>query len=212
MRIKAEQTILDPRRNWINFPKASRLVKEAVVFGIIQLLIIGPNNAAFWNKSKKTAIKPAPPVQFTNQEVLKNSFISYRATGGFTGVQSYSVLISCVEGRISVLKTIRNPKYNKKDPTIRQRTKMSHRDYLNVWNHLRRQNIFRVQSAPDPKHDITDEFTYYFDARVGEHTNKFKIYGMSRPSGSRYFALKSLMDKSTNMASLWNRHTNLARK
>ncbi|OVE78430.1 hypothetical protein BVX98_00270 [bacterium F11] len=191
----------------INFPSWSRLLKEGIVLVWVQLLVIAPNHAGFFGKKAKIAEnEPIPVIQVSEKTILQDSYLSYNAFGGFTNVKSFGVILSCKNGKISVLKTIHNPKRNRRHPTLRQREKMDKDTYLSLWRDLQRQRIFHIKDAPDPKMDILDEFTYHFEVKVGEVENKFRIYGMSRPGGSRYFALRQLIDGASNMVSLWEQH------
>lgn len=194
------------------FPKKSRLIKELAILVWVQLLVVGPNHARFLRATNSIETPPLQAIQATKSEILKDSSISYRAEGGFTGVKSFSVIISCVRGKVSILKTIRDPRSGLKNQVHRQTKTMTREKYVKLWKCLKRQCILTVPDAPDPEIDILDEFTFKFEARVGKQKNNFKIYGMSRPGASRYFALKNIIDKAADMASFWSYHESLARR
>lgn len=149
-------------------------------------------------------------LEYSPEKLLENSQISYRAEGGFTGVQAYSVVIACVNGRISILKSIHDPRHGNASP-IRQTTRLSSETYLRLWDDLLKNAIFSLRDAPLPNHDILDEFTVHFEARVGKVQHRFQVYGCSRPEASRYFAVKNLLDQASQMSHLWERHKNLAK-
>lgn len=147
----------------------------------------------------------------TSAAILKNSQISYRAEGGFTGVKSYGVLISCVDGKISVLKSIHDPRLRSKQP-LRVTGTMDRDSYLNLWQGLKKQAVFGLKDGPPLKQDSLDEFTLSFEAKIGKQTNAFKVTACSRPEASRYFAVRNLLDHAVGMRSLWDKHSDLARK
>lgn len=194
--------------------RKSVVLKEAVLFALIQVLLAAPNHAFFWHKAKSQAnsADDEPIINVSNREILKYSHVAYRAMGGFTGVKSYSVLITCINGKISVLNSIHDPKVPGKKSVVRKKSNMNVSDYLALWDGLRKQRIFNVQNAPKPNMDILDEFTFAFDVQAGDQANQFDIYGLSRPEGARYFAIKSLIDEAGNMASLWDQHQALVRR
>lgn len=175
----------------------------------MQILMVAPNHAWF---GVAQAEEPVGQTVAAKKEILKYSHISYRALGGFTGAESYGVLVSCIEGKISVLKSIHNPRFAKDRQTLRQIGTMSQGDYLDLWNTLHRQRAFEIANAPPPTQDLRDEFTYYFEIKAGPHTNAFDIYGMSRPAGARYHALRSVIDRAVNMSALWREHNQLAKR
>jgi len=154
--------------------------------------------------------KPAPKITLDRESLLESSQVSYRAEDGFTGVHSYGVIISCVKGKISVMKSIYDPRLPDSQSRIRQLGSMDEQSYLALWDNLKNNAIFRMQDAPQPAEDISDEFTVSFFAKVGGSLHQFRVYGISRPDASRYFAIQKLIDDSVQMASLWNAHTNLA--
>jgi hypothetical protein len=161
---------------------------------LIMALAISLPLQAKSNKTTDLSEKNQP--SFTDQEILKNSQISYHADGGFTGVRSYGVIISCVNGKISTLKSIHNPG---RQGASRQKGTMDHASYIRLWKSLKRQRAFTAQNVPAPKHDIRDEFTIDFEARVGSEKNAFRVYGIGRPEASHQFAIKTLIDSAARM-------------
>jgi hypothetical protein len=153
----------------------------------------------------------ASDARYTNDDILKGSQISYRADGGFTGVQGYGVIISCVNGKISVLKTISDPRLRDEAATVHDISSIGTDEYLNLWDNLDREALFKMSDAPDPKVDILDEFTVTFHAVVGKDHHEFRVHGISRPEAARYYALRQLIDDSVHMKALWNVHSDLAR-
>ncbi|MCG3205922.1 MAG: hypothetical protein KCHDKBKB_02646 [Elusimicrobia bacterium] len=148
----------------------------------------------------------------SDKEILKVSQLSYQAEGGFSGVQSYGVILSCVNGQVSLLKTIHDPRFPSDKAILRQIGHMATEDYLKLWNTLDRHGIFKTANAPKPKMDIMDEFTVRFHAKVGERHHQFDVYGISRPEAARYFSLQKLIDNSVQMQSLWTVHNETAKK
>lgn len=158
-----------------------------------------------------------PPVAqskrlLSKQSILKQSQISYKAQGGFTGVESYGVLISCSGGKISVLKTLRDPRLGQKEGHLRQAGTLDTNAYLRLWESLSRLSLFSTPDAPQPKMDILDEFTFMFEAQAGSQRHGFKVYGISRPEAARHFAIKNAIDMAAGMDSLWHTHQSLAKK
>jgi len=191
----------------------SRIQKELILFVLVQFLVSGSSQAFLFKR--KNDIKKGPPKQIAKideKALLKSSHISYRAVGGFTGVKSFSVLISCVDGRVSILKTIHNPKGIPNRPTLRHNGAMTTKAYMEFWDNLVKQQIMQIPDCPDPRQEILEEFTFHFEARVGDEKHSFRSYGLTRPEASRYFALKNLIDSVADMASLWDRHGKIAQK
>lgn len=145
--------------------------------------------------------------------ILQRSEISYQAEGGFTGVNAYSVHISCVDGKISTLAMIKDPRLtHDATSTLKKTGTLTKEEYLNLWARLDRMAIFDKKDAPSPKLEIFDEFTLNFVAKVGPIENQFSVQGCSRPEASQYHAFRQLLDQSVNMASLWDSHQSIARK
>ncbi len=160
------------------------------------------------------SVQRAPQKQYensiTNQDILKESQISYRADGGFSTVESYGVILSCVNGKVSVLKSINDPRLPASKSHSREVEAMDPDKYLELWDNLDRQAMFRMENGPRPKEDIRDEFTVHFYAKVGEKLHEFNVYGISRPEAARYFAVRKIIDNSVNMAGFWNTHHDVA--
>lgn len=171
---------------------------------IFDLFIIGLQLGA-WNTAQAAVVTP------NEERLLQNSQISYRAEGGFTGVQSYGVILSCVNGRISVMKSIYDPRLPADKAQMREIASMDKDTYLKLWDDLNKQAFFKTPDAPQPKHDIADEFTVNFHAKIGEEHHEFQVYGISLPSSSRYFGIRKRIDDSVNMSALWYSHKNVAR-
>src|SRR4051812_31659944 len=87
-----------------------RLLNRLASIAMAAAFALSLTAGAFANGEKTTGDDENNKIQFSNDELLEKSQISYAADGGFTGVRSFSVIISCVNGRISTLKTIRNPR------------------------------------------------------------------------------------------------------
>ncbi len=195
------------------FPNWNRLAKEAVFFALIQFMVSSPAVSGARKPHgalKKQAVASA---RIDRAALLKNSQISYRAEGGFTGIRSYGVLISCVDGKVSVLKSIYDPRLGRDRSRVRHIEKLDRDDYLSLWRSLEKQAVFKAQNAPQPKGDILDEFTLTFSLKVRDSQHRFLVYGISRPEAARYFAFRNLIDTTVNMGALWRAHqTLLARK
>lgn len=183
-------------------------MKKALFFAfswmLVGLLQAGPFSHLI--DGKKQAF-PQP----TEEELLNESQISYRAEGGFTGVESYGVIISCVKGKISVLKSIYDPRLDKNNAQMRQIASMDENEYLQLWADMNRQALLKMNDSTPVTMDITDEFTNHFVAKVGKHIHRFEVVGISRPESSKYFALRERIDHSVNMKALWATHERLAR-
>ncbi len=184
-----------------NLPIIKRLIREAFFMALIQLFVISPSQA---QKHPKKAVDQKPSIQFSDQEILKKSQISYRAEGGFTGVISYGVIISCSDGKISVLKSVYDPKLVNEDHKRYELGAMTHEKYLQLWRTLQKMNVFVTKDVPGPKEDILEEFTFSFNVKVGETSRQFQVFGINRPEASRLFAFKNVIDQSADMNSFWN--------
>lgn len=146
----------------------------------------------------------------SSEELLKKSQISYSADGGFSGVKSYGVIVSCVNGKISMLKTIHDPRHNQ--APIRHRGNMDQTTYLRLWDSLVKHKVLEAKNIAEPKMDIADEFTIQFEARVGSDKNTFQVHGIARPEASQHFAIKSLIDYAVQMHAFAGTHDELALK
>jgi hypothetical protein len=142
-------------------------------------------------------------------QLLERSQVSYRAEGGFTGVESYGVVISCVRGEVSVMASIHDPRVPGAEP-MRTFSHMSSERYLALWNSLIRQAALRLENGPALNRDVRDEFTVSFHLSVGEQSRDLHAQGLSLPECSRYQALRSLIDDAADMASLWKAHDDVA--
>ncbi len=186
----------------------------STVVTALALIVVGalsPRSYAGAFQKLLTAVDDGAEVRFTNADLLKNSQISYRAEGGFSEVQSYGVILSCVNGKISVLKSISDPRLSDKSALVHDVSSMSPSAYLSLWDSLDRQAVFRMTDAPEPKIDIADEFTITFNAKIGSARNEFHVVGISRPVAARYYAIRALIDDAVHMKALWNVHSNVAR-
>lgn len=183
-------------------------MKKVVISALSWMLISSSHAGPFYKlMENKSQFEHRP----SDSELLKESQISYRAEGGFTGVESYGVIISCVKGKISVMKSIHDPRLKNEAARVRQLGNMNQNDYLRLWGDLQRQAFFKMRDSNPLTMDINDEFTNYFIAKVGGKSHKFEVVGISRPEASRYYALRERIDQSVNMKSLWSSHENLAR-
>lgn len=187
----------------------NKALKEAVFIAFIQLLVYSPAHA---QHKQKQPLPTRPKIQVSDKEILKKSQVAYRAEGGFTGVISYGVIIGCVEGKISVLKSIHDPKLVDPDHKKFELGSMTHEKYLNLWHTMEKMNVFGTNDIPDPKLDIMDEFTFTFNVKVGDKENQFRVFGIDRSEASRHFAFKSIIDKTTDMDSFWNSEPAVAQK
>ncbi len=150
-------------------------------------------------------------IEISDKDILKESQLSYRAEGGFTGVQSFGVILSCVNGRVSVMKSIYDPRLSADKARTREIGTMKTSEYLDLWNNLDRHAMLKMDSAPLPNKDLNDEFTVHFYAKAGKLLHQFDVVGISRPEAARYFAVRKLIDESVQMGALWNIHQNAAR-
>jgi hypothetical protein len=108
-------------------------MKNALFFAF-SLMMIGQLQAGPFQhliEAKKQQAFPRP----SEEELLEESQLSYRAEGGFTGVESYGVIISCVKGKVSILKSIHDPRLEKDNARIRQIGTMDQNEYLQLWGH-----------------------------------------------------------------------------
>lgn len=150
-------------------------------------------------------------IKISDKEILKESQISYRAEGGFTGVQSYGVILSCVNGKVSVMKSIYDPRLSSEKSRTREIGSMELEKYVRLWNNMDQQALFKMQDSPLPKMDIADEFTLHFYAKAGKNLHQFQVVGISRTEAARYFAIRKLIDDAVQMQALWNVHNDLAK-
>ncbi len=173
-------------------------------------LILAPGMTHAKSHKKASKFVEKKVVSFTEQDILKSSQISYKADGGFTGVRSYGVIISCVNGKISTLKSIHDPRRH--EGALRQNGTMNTETYLRLWQSLKKQNAFQAKNVAEPKLDITDELTIEFEARVGTMKNDFKVHGITRPEASQHYAIKSIIDSAVQMQAFAGSHEKLALK
>lgn len=178
---------------------------------VLQLGSVTPSQAGPFHQLLES-VDGQRDVEISNKDILKSSQISYRADGGFSGLESYGVILSCVNGHISVMKSIYDPRLSKESSRTREIGNMDEKEYLALWDNMDRHAIFKMQDAPQPKQDISDEFTIHFYAKVGENYHKFDVYGISRPEAARYFAVRKLIDDSVGMQALWNSYHQSARQ
>lgn len=144
--------------------------------------------------------------RLSDNAILKDSELAYNAEGGFTGVQSYGVILSCVNGRVSVLKSIYDPRLSPEKAKTREIATMDPKKYLALWRNVDRHAIFKFSNCPQPTREIYDEFTVRFTARVGKKCHRFEVAGISRPIAARYYAIRELIDASVRMEALWDAH------
>jgi hypothetical protein len=123
-------------------------------------------------------------------------------------VGGYAVILSCVDGKISTYRSVKNNRHG----TFRKTGTLTKEAYLNLWDDALRRRIFEMKDAPAPRQDILDEFTVHFEAKVGDASNQFSAYGCSRPEAAAYFALRSLLDQAADMKTIWSLHNSIARK
>ena len=169
------------------------LLKEAFFIVWLQVLALHPSFSAPHKKIENRAAKTAT-THFTDKELLKKSQISYHAVGGFTGVKSYSVMISCVDGHVSALSSITDPHARIAATALKKKSNMTAKEYVALWDNLKRHHVFNKKDNSKPKQDILDEFTVHFEAKVGDREHEFKVYACSRPEAAQYFAIRSLLD------------------
>jgi len=176
---------------------------------MVQLLILGQNQAYTLDQiDDETNVFFNPSIN----SIIKRSQISYMADGGFTEVESFGVIISCVDGKISVLKTLLDPNNFSTAARLRQTGTMPKKTYLKLWNNIKKQGVFEIQNAAEPHRDIRDEFTYHFNLSVGNYNHEFTVYGITRHEVSRHFAVRSLIDSASKMSTLWTTHQQRASK
>jgi hypothetical protein len=185
------------------------LLREIFFVVWIQLLVFGNSYSIVEAKPRldKTHVVHITKV-IDKKDLLAKSELSYRATGGFSEVNSYTVILSCVNGKISTFRAVRNNRHG----IFRKPGTMSQEAYLNLWDNMLRRKVFEMKDAPTPRQDILDEFTVHFEAKVGDATNKFAAYGCSRPEAAPYFAIRNLIDQAADMKIVWDLHNNIARK
>lgn len=152
------------------------------------------------------------PVEFNADDIIQKSQISYRAQGGFTSINSYGVILSCVNGKISVLKSITDPNLNTNGGRIHELAEMDQDQYLALWDKLHKVSALNAKNVPNPRLDILEEFTHTFHLQVGDQSHQFQVYGINRPEASRHFAIKTIIDQAANMKSMWNSHQTLAHR
>ena len=138
-------------------------------------------------------------------DVLKKSQVSYRAEGGFSGVESYGSIISCVNGEVSIMASIHDPRSKNGEPT-RKICHMTQERYLAMWNSLVRQASLRLTDGPALHRETLDEFTVTFNLSVGSESHQFRAQGLSLPECARYEAVRSIIDDAAQMAEVWKAH------
>src|SRR5262245_11337333 len=117
--------------------------QKCLIFWILFLTILvctlTPSQARMSNKNFKSQSIDKPILIISEKDILKDSQISYRADGGFTGIKSYGVIISCVNGKISTLKSFHDP--HRYPGPLRQKGSMDRMTYLKLWDSLKRQQV-----------------------------------------------------------------------
>lgn len=156
----------------------------------------------------EAAIAVAPPLPDDAKSVLARSQVSYRAEGGFSGVESYGVIISCVGGEVSMMASIHDPRLPSEP--MRKIGRISPERYLELWNALLRQASVRMTDGPILDRDVLDEFTVTFNLSVSDRNHRFRAQGLSLPECARYQAVRSLIDDTVQMADLWKAHDEAA--
>ncbi|MFN0118409.1 MAG: hypothetical protein ACKVQC_08995 [Elusimicrobiota bacterium] len=175
------------------------------------LMSISLNSFAVWEMPLvKSSVGSMPEV--IKKQLIQNSQISYRAEGGFSKAESYGVIISCVDGKVSTLTSIYDPRFSTANSKLRKIGSMSTEDYLDLWASLNRQALFQSVDAPEPKKEQLDEFTVTFFAKIGDDLHNFKVKSIKRPEASRYFALQNLIDRAAQMQVLWQSHKTLSQQ
>jgi hypothetical protein len=190
----------------------SRTIKALIFDAFIIALQIGGVGRTYAGPFQPLldSLDDRPLGAMTDKEILRSSQISYRAEGGFTGVASYGVILSCINGQVSVMKSIYDPRLPADKANSREISSMDPKDYIRLWENLDRHALFKMQDAPEPRMDIADEFTVHFYAKVENKFNQFHVYGISRPEAARYFAFRKLIDDSVQMQTLWDTHAHYA--
>jgi hypothetical protein len=190
-------------------PILKLILREICFILWVQLLVFGNSFSILEAKTRpiKTTIVHVTKT-ISPKDILEKSELSYRASGGFTEVGSYAVIISCVGGKISTFRSVHNNRHG----TFRKNGTMTKEAYLALWDNMLRRRVFEMKDAPAPRQDILDEFTVHFEAKVGDASNKFSADACSRPEASPYFALRSLLDQATDMKIVWDLHNSTARK
>lgn len=155
--------------------------------------------------------KPVTADTLDEGTLLRKSQISYRAEGGFSKVQSYSVIISCVDGKISTLATIHDPHLGADKGTLHQTGTLDKDQYLRLWKSAAQMGVQSKKDAPPLKQDILDEFTVTFDVQAGNWNHRFSAAGISRREASSYFAIRSLLDQYAQTAWLWDQYQELTK-
>ena len=193
--------------------KHRKYVHNMAIVTMALTMVVGPRllSAAGPFEHLLASVDNGVETRYSDADLLANSQISYRAEGGFTGVQAYGVILSCVHGKISVLKTISDPRLPDQASTVHDVSSITQSEYFALWDNLDRQALFQTTDAPEPKMDIADEFTVTFHAKVGDAHHEFHVRGISRPEAARYYALRQLIDDAVHMKALWNVHSNVAR-
>jgi len=192
------------------YPFLSMLLKEG--FFMFWLQVMAGTQTPVIAQHKIPTPTSTPVYQASQNEILQDSQISYRAEGGFTGVRSYTVIITCVDGKISTLQSIHDPRVSDDERTLYRTGKISSEAYLNLWNNLNKQAVFNLKDGENPKMEIMDEFTVQFEVKAGSRSNTFKVYGCNRPEAARFHAVKCLLDQAVDMRSLWSAHSRVAKK
>ena len=191
-------------RKWKEFYRAAAFGSRALL-AVICVLSFGADGFA---RRARTADAPVMLRHVAKATLLEDSAISYRADGGFTGIQGYSVLIVCRAGAVSTLATIHDPR---RDEPLRRTGHMTEEEYLALWEQLNRQRVFATTDVERPKWEIRDEFTIRFEVRAGRLEHAFSVHGLNRPEASKLFAIQSLLDQAAGMSHLWSFHDQTAK-
>ena len=188
------------------------LPKKSGKWIFVLAFFISPVLATTLEKNIETSDYKKTRKHVAENSILKNSQISYRATGDGPGVQSFGVIISCVDGKISILKSLRDPDINHSLPQIRQIGNISQKEYLNLWRNLEELKFWNMDDAKDPTDLGTHHFTTEFFVKLDQKMHKFKVKDLDRPEFSSYLTIQKLIDKTANMQTLWDSYHSLASK
>ena len=172
---------------------------------LIFVLLAGAALSAFAAPRPAAPEPEADAFATDTASVLARSQVSYRAEGGFSGVESYGAIISCVNGEVSVMASIHDPRSKNGEPT-RKICHITPERYVVLWNSLVRQAGLKLGDGPTLRRETLDEFSVTFILSVGDTSRQFRAQGLSLPECARYEALRSTIDEAAQMAEVWKAH------
>ena len=138
------------------------------------------------------------------EKIKKKSQISYRADLKGASIRSYGVIISCIDGKVSAIRSLYDPSLASDPRPIRQIVDLDLDQYLNLWDSLIRRGALDMKDRPPSTLPHSEESSVHFLLSLGKDTHEFSVTDLNRPEMATFLALQSLIDRTADMRSLWD--------